>query len=417
MKNTKTVLKRVDYMRCDDLASYLNAMALKGWHFKEWKLGLVFEKGESEEAIYAVEVFTEASENDTRPSPTTKEFAEYCEAAGWKLIDGKQKYCIFKKIQADAVDILTPEERVNNAYKATISGSNMSLLVLYGINACLQWLNFLSFFNNNIFSKSSIYSLVVWNLLFISSLSKIITTYLKRNHLLKLVRNGEAIYIGTNRKFPINGTDIILALLICLLLYDFVEIGGINSIIVTLVIILSSFILSWAIGKFRPDSDTHQIIQLFYGFAIFIFLIGFAGFNIISAPDEEPSVESVPLLASDYKDSTESIEDINIYHNESMFGGYNTYFIWSENDTISYTIYRSDYKWILNRIWEDELDKKVNENVSYCSADWGAITAFKNNANEYLVRYDNTILIFRGYDDEDLTVDQINVIRNKLDLR
>ena len=73
-------------MHCDDFAKYLSDMAAKGWHFVEWGAGLKFEKGESEQVVYAVEVFQKASENDLRPEPNTQEFAEYCEAAGFQLL-------------------------------------------------------------------------------------------------------------------------------------------------------------------------------------------------------------------------------------------------------------------------------------------------------------------------------------------
>ena len=116
-KNKKTVLKSFDYLHCDDFASYLEEMARTGWHFREWKAGLVFERGEPKESTYAVEVFIDGSEFDTRPEVHTQEFAEYCEVAGWKLIDAKRKFCIFKKIRDDAVDILTDQERLCNIAK------------------------------------------------------------------------------------------------------------------------------------------------------------------------------------------------------------------------------------------------------------------------------------------------------------
>lgn len=421
MKSTKTVVKIVDYMYCDDLASYLNQMALKGWHFKEWRFGLVFEKGEPENATYAVEVFSEASENDTRPSPTTKEFAEYCEAAGWKLIDGKQKYCIFKKIQEDAVDILTPEERVNNAFKATITGSNLALLFLYALNACLQVFNLTSFFSTHIFSKSSLYSVLVWVLLFIMLLIKLTYAFIKKHQLMRKINNGEDVYLGKNNKkgLRINGSNVMLFLLILLLGYDILEIGGMNSAIIAGFVLISTFALSWVIGRFRPDSDTNAIIQVLFGFVIFIFLIGYAGFSIFSTEKDVVTPQDLPLLVSDYRDISEvsEIDDISRYQGESFFGRYYTYFIWSEDDTVSYTVYRSEYDWVLDKIWNDELDKKVNESVTYCTEDWEATIAFKNNADEYLVRYENAILIFREYNDTILTSDQINIIRNKLDLR
>ena len=153
--NKKTVLKGFDYMHCDDFAKYLEDMAAKGWHFEEWGAGLKFEQGEPEQATYAVEVFTKASENDMRPEPQTEEFAEYCEVAGWKLVDAKQKFCIFKKVREDAVALFTPKERVENAFKGAVSGTAVMLLVLYGVNALLQWINIISFFEDYIFASSS----------------------------------------------------------------------------------------------------------------------------------------------------------------------------------------------------------------------------------------------------------------------
>ena len=73
-KTKKTTFKVFDYMHCDDFAKYLERMAAKGWHFKEWGAGLKFEKGEPTQVTYAVEVFNKASENDLRPVHTPSSF-------------------------------------------------------------------------------------------------------------------------------------------------------------------------------------------------------------------------------------------------------------------------------------------------------------------------------------------------------
>ena len=148
----KTVFKGFNYMHCDDFAKYLSDMALKGWHFKEWGIGLKFEKGEPRNVTYAVEVFPKASENDMRPEPHTQEFAEFCEASGWEFVDAKQKFCIFRKVKEDAVELFLPEERVANAYKGMMSGNAVALLFLYALNAVLQWSNLNIAFARNIFS-------------------------------------------------------------------------------------------------------------------------------------------------------------------------------------------------------------------------------------------------------------------------
>lgn len=34
------------YRECDSFTDYLHRQSLKGWHFKEFRFGMVFEKGE-----------------------------------------------------------------------------------------------------------------------------------------------------------------------------------------------------------------------------------------------------------------------------------------------------------------------------------------------------------------------------------
>mgnify|MGYP005777910807 FL=1 len=117
-KRTRRVFKDFGYLECDAFAEYLHNMSMKGWHFREWRLGLVFEKGEPEDVCYCVEVFPKGSEMDTKPEEPAEEYAEYCQAAGWGFLDGQRRFCIFRKVAADAVPIVTEEERFDNVRKA-----------------------------------------------------------------------------------------------------------------------------------------------------------------------------------------------------------------------------------------------------------------------------------------------------------
>ena len=93
----RRVFRQFRYTECDDMAAFLTKMAKEGWHFKEWKLGYVFEKGEPEVAEYAVEIFINGSSWDLKPDKNAEEFAEYCKEAGWEFIDYSKKFLIFKK--------------------------------------------------------------------------------------------------------------------------------------------------------------------------------------------------------------------------------------------------------------------------------------------------------------------------------
>lgn len=68
--------------------------------------------------IYDVQVFPKGKEKDTKPESDALEHAGYCEAAEWKLVEGKKQFCIFRKCKEDAAPILTEEEKYQNIFRA-----------------------------------------------------------------------------------------------------------------------------------------------------------------------------------------------------------------------------------------------------------------------------------------------------------
>ena len=272
----RTVLKSFDYMHCDDFARFLMDMAAKGWHFKEWSVGLKFEKGEPEQAVYTVEVFPKASENDMRPAPNTQEFAEYCESAGWKFMDAKQKYCIFKKIDKNAVDLFTPEERVENAFKGTFSGSAWLLFFLYGLNAVLQWKRLYHSFETVIFSSGFLFNLSVWNVLFLWQMFTFIHAFWTKQKLMKEIRSGEEIYIGSRKdgKLHISWKDMYTGILILLLMYYFFAMER-EFTIIKVIMVGGTIGFAALLNKLRPERDTGVMLQIGF-FTILIFVITFS---------------------------------------------------------------------------------------------------------------------------------------------
>lgn len=419
-KTKKTTFKVFDYMHCDDFAKYLERMAAKGWHFKEWGAGLKFEKGEPTQVTYAVEVFNKASENDLRPEPNTQEFAQYCEAAGWKLVDAKRKFCIFQKVDENAVAILTPEERVENSWKAMFAFSPILLLVLYGVNMILQWRNmFGSMFSYSIFSTLSFFNISVWTFLFLAELIKIIFAIVAKTKLLKQIKNGQEIYIGSNKegKKRWDGHTFSTMILLMLFLFMLVMTEETSLVIYFILIFAGTLAFVTILDKVRPDAETNMAIQIVFTI-IFMFVIILIPFLIISDNQEEQdSIENVPLLISDYREISPVIDEVSVSIDKNMLGSKEHYWIWGEEESISYYIYRSKYSRILERIWEDELDKKKNENKSDCTKDWEAKIAFRNEIGDYYVRYEDVILIFYGDREVYLDSNQIYIIRDKLELR
>ena len=84
-RRTRRVFRNFGYLECGAFAGYLHEMSLKGWHFREWRAGMLFEEGEPADITYCVEVFPKGSEMDTKPEEPVEEYAEYCRAAAGNL--------------------------------------------------------------------------------------------------------------------------------------------------------------------------------------------------------------------------------------------------------------------------------------------------------------------------------------------
>ena len=417
----KTVLKGFTYMYCDDFAKYLSNMAAKGWHFKEWGAGLKFEKGEPEQAVYAVEVFTKASENDLRPEPNTQEFAEYCEAAGWKFIDAKQKYCIFKKVDENAVELFTPEERVANAFKGTVSGINLLLFFLYGLNAVLQWIRLFGSFEIAIFSDAYLVNLAIWNVMFLGQSITFTQAFWKKHKLIRGIRRGREVYLGNRRdgKFRLSWNDIYIGILVLLLMYYFFAMDRVEIIVVNAIIVGVTVGFGIIMNRIRPERDTYVVVQIGFSMVLIVtivaLMIGVFGNETVA----ELEADDLPVLISDYREETDEVVDlISYYHEENVFGSMDKYNVYYEEEIIHYYVYQSTFAGILDKVWDDILSKKrFNEDAVDCTGDWNAEKAVRNKLGTYYVRYDNAVLEFSDDEEVYLTDEQIDIILDKLGLR
>lgn len=417
----KTVLKGFTYMHCDDFAKYLSNMAAKGWHFKEWGAGLKFEKGEPEQAVYAVEVFTKASENDLRPEPNTQEFAEYCEAAGWKFIDAKQKYCIFKRVDENAVELFTPEERVTNAFKGTVSGINLLLFFLYGLNAVLQWIRLFGSFEIAIFSDAYLVNLAIWNVMFLGQFITFTQAFWKKHKLIRGIRRGREVYLGNRRdgKFRLSWNDIYIGILVLLLMYYFFAMDRVEIIVVNAIIVGVTVGFGIIMNRIRPERDTYVVVQIGFSMVLIVtivaLMIGVFGNETVA----ELEADDLPVLISDYREETDEVVDlISYYHEENVFGSMDKYNVYYEEEIIHYYVYQSTFVGILDKVWDDILSKKrFNEDAVDCTGDWNAEKAVRNKLGTYYVRYDNAVLEFSDDEVVYLTDEQIDIILDKLGLR
>lgn len=409
----KTVRKHFSYRNCDDFAAYLNHMARQGWHFREWRAGLVFEQGEPEEAVYAVEVFSKAEETDTRPVPETEEFAEYCEAAGWKFVDASRKFVVFKRIREDAVPILTDEER----FEAISKADGHSIWRWLGVSLAwciMQILEFRSGFKYSIFRSRELIVAGTWFLLFVLAAGRAIQFLCWKRRCVRRMDRGLKLFFGrdASAKWDLWLYLGILAFQILSLAY--IGEGWIS--LVTLGMAAALILMGFLIARIRPDATVSAIIQTLGGFAIFIAAL--TAFTIVGQSEKKQDLAVVepPVVYADIWEDPGEPEDTYSKRYESVFGSWNICHLEYEDADLYYEIFRSDYDWVLDGIWRDIMKGRAVKNGTDCTELWDAEIAILSTADYYKVRYENTILDIHC-DRHPLTEADIAAIAAALQLR
>lgn len=407
-KNTKTVRKRFDYRQCDDFAAYLNHMARLGWHFKEFRSKLVFEKGQPENSVYAVEIFTDGTEHDMQPSYKAFNFAEYCEAAGWKLIDQRVKWCVLKRMREDAVPIFTDEERFENVKSVTYRPPGKLLwahLLILGLMIGAIW----SSPKVYLFSLSQILWSVYWPLVFLRDLWQTINYRRWCNECKARLDRGEPLYFrkqpNSSLTWVFAGAPLIVSIAY-FLNFDFFSIKLVW--ILTCIFVVLTVLLSYLPRRLRMDTVSCQLINVLYWTIFIIFMISLlviASYQDMAQPEPEP-----PVSISVFR-PFEAATDVELSRDTTPFGSRLSCYLYTEDDRISYFVYESSYDWVLDAVWNQELKNAAN--TESCTEAWTAMDAFRKDSGRYVVHYGNKILILNP-GPEPLNQDQIDTIISAL---
>ena len=425
--NYKRVRKQFDYMNCDDFAAYLSEMAAKGWHFKIWEDGLVFEEGEPADVTYAVEIFDKAKERDLGPEEATFEFSEYCESAGWKFIDSRRKFCILKKIKEDAMPLFTPEERVKNTLKATFNiGEIIGLILTIGVATFLiKCFSMPGVFKNYIFENRNVLWFLVISVTFLALLCSRGYWVWKRAKFKADIKAGKEIYIGNRRKGPLFGHVVRVFCLIAAIAFviDLCQQGEVGLAIFALVMAGVIILFYVFLMRERPERGKSRIIQIGF-FALFFLVLMLIAENSYRPIDTKKIEQEMPFWVTDYREYpyASEYEFAYIEQKRSVFGSnteYEAFYRTGERTSqlILYYTYESRYDWVLNKIWSDARKEAISGGITYCTDDWDALEAFRNNLGDYYVKYDNVIFVLHELSDVYLTKDQIGIIRHKMDLK
>ena len=405
----KTVRKAFGYRQCDDFAAYLNHMARQGWHFKEWRAGLVFEEGPPEEAHYAVEIFTKAEETDTRPELDTREFAEYCEAAGWQFVDSLRKYCVFKRIRSDAVPIMTDEERFEAIVQAEKPTVNRALGLSFAW-VLLKTLEMVTMLEMRIFDSLYVSMASLWFLLFVLALLRWGQFQLWKHLCRKQLELGKPLFFGKSRRANSERWYDYLYSGALLVHLGYLAYLGQSRLILYLLIVsgivmIMGFLLAW----FRPDSTTNSLIQIIVTVVLVLGILTAATLDTVGNAQVNPT-SAPPLTFADMGYDLTDPEIAYSYADSSVFGTSQRAQLRQDGEYVSYSIYFSDHSWVLRKVWMEETKHKTKLERTDCTAAWGAVEAFRYGESNYLIRYEDALWTFHSSFEEPLTQEQIDSI-------
>lgn len=180
--------------------------------------------------------------------------------------------------------------------------------------------------------------------------------------------------------------------------------------LLSLAMLAAMAMLSYIIGKLRPDSTNTGLIQILGSIAILVGLLFAATFAMENQREQNAVILEPPLTFADmgiemgepkisYSREEESIFGLKQYANMSYPG----------HEYLFYSLYSTESDWVLDKLWEEETDGKANETRDYCTDAWGAVEAFRNGGGNYLVRYEDAVWVISLSLEEPLTQEQIDL--------
>lgn len=366
------------YIERGAFAEYLHRMSLKGWHFAGWKLGMVFGRGEPEDIVYDVEIFSEAREKDLRPVEETEEYAEYCRAAGWEFIDANRKFCVFRKVSEDAVPIVTEEERVEEIWKA--EGKRLIFpTIIFGLFALDSSINAVKTgLENWIFSDLSLFILMILPAYFLENVLQWVFAlkwYLTGK---KRISSGKPVRYGLRIGYRIWNAFVYAALAV--LIIGLYSLGMYKTAVVALAMWVFFGVLQAAENYFRPGRKNGKRIRTIgcvSCIAISFLLLAFVPEN------------------TSYKEINHSIlgstEEGSFLLADSEEG---------EDVQFSYYLYRTDYPWIADLVWTSQ--KREDGDMGWSSE--GNLRIYRA-AGQRTIRCKDAVLVLQ-YKAEELTGEQ-----------
>lgn len=394
---------------------------------------MVFEAGQPQERFFDVEVFPNGLETDLKPEKEVEEYAEYCAAAGWKLVDSIRKFCVFEKVSADAVPIVTPQERFENIRRAEWQRFrkhvNMYAFQLLLLAAHLAWDRY-GLFMNTLVILFFLAALLLTGELVCGVRCGILIRQFR--HLLE--QGTIPVYNGRHkhRFWHQNLVHILSAgILFGLAVYEAYRQGQTYMLWYVSIALGVGIAADIFMVCFRPGRSGRFHLELVLSCALPMFLL-----LALFAANDEMSVRSAQDVQSEMLFTLDDIGQpkgeialADAGSHESIFGkvifcnilyetahetipdpenpnAYPNY----ESDSLMYHVYQSRWPWVIERVWKKSRQHR-KKGWKSCAEEWGAQEGYAAGGC-YIIRYKDRVVDLLT--NQPFTDSQILRIREKL---
>lgn len=420
MKKTRRTFPFFRPRECDGFAEYLKRQSMQGWHFKEWRFGMVFEKGEPKAENYRVEIFPKGADMDMRPGENTKEYAQYCEAAGWKFMDSRGKTCIFKQEVEDAVPIVEPEERFDTILKAEWSEWRNSFLVALLLSVWYLFVFWTMDFERWAFDGLLLFMLVSMLILAVFGIGDALYLMYWSKKQRQRLCNSEDIYYKKERYSAKYGRILFLLVILFMMVRQRHTPQATGIWAANLVLIIGLIVISLIVSFWRPleiANETFQVLSSVGLLFVLSVLIICGVFDQGGLSGTRTEMSEIPLMQEDYN-AVEGKAEVFYEESESILGKVcHADVEYSDSEELEYTVYKSPYLWVIDKVGEI-LWKKTKLSRD-CKELWGAEKAYVTGGEGtywYYIQYPNTAVDMHIYTEQELKPEDIAVIREKLEL-
>lgn len=406
------------------LEQYLEEKALQGWMLDDIIGGLlIFKKKNPKKYKFSVDIFTDKNED---------EYIEYCEAGGWNCLFKHNKYLIFYTEEKNITPIQTDKEIVLKKVRKSILGSLLYHVFLIGLmisNLFTGEKNGYGFFSE-ISNNAALLVMASLIIVIIGSIIDLIKDglwYLKSNKAFKLNEN-----ISYPNLELLKIKNICFKMYMCILVLMSISLFGdlgsdrgyiFLAVFVVMGAICISRIISILLKKHKNSSKVVGIIICVVGMFVStkIIVSGSAMVNDLENNSKTPIMNISNFIDEKTKQEYLYFDISKSFLASSYTYSYEGYY----NDTevvdelgnevhFDYEIYKSEYKWIIDKIFESYLKRYTYfEYKEVKDENWDALTVYKSDKSDdgYLLKYKDRVISVSG--SIDFSNKNIKVIKEK----